>query len=191
MQKLKKIFFDLDDTFFETHPVMRKKLADKGVTIGEGEYITPENGGIHFSEILNSPTFMLDARMRQYAKGTLEYLVQQGYSVGVCTHRGYHELGTRYSRLAMRGLLHVIDHFHVISPMIYPDKIAFLDSVHGAGNYLLVDDKPKWNGAEKLPDNIMLFNQGWNKHIDHPYRIESFQRRHFLKTLRQMQLTID
>lgn len=188
---LKKIFFDLDDTFFETHPEMRKLLFAKGVIIGEGEYITPENGGTAFSDILNNPTFMLSAPMRRYAQNILEHLNDVGHSIGVCTHRGYHDLGSRYSRLAMRGMLHRIDHFHVINPTVYPDKVAFLDSVHGAGNYLLVDDKPKWNGAQQLPSNIMLFTQGWNEHIDHPYRISSFQRRHFLKTLRQMQLTVD
>lgn len=190
----KIIYVDLDDTGFRTHLFMNLYLQGYGIMVGKS-YITPENGKQPFVDMLASGEFMLKVDMQDYFIQTLSMLLREGFSLGVCTHRGYHEKGERFTRKAMAKHLSMFDHFHVLNPAEHPDKITFLNNLHGEDGYILIDDNPRTVVRDNftrvgqysaLPANVMLFNQPWNEHIDHPHRISSFDRNHFLENLLPM-----
>lgn len=187
--ELKPIYVDLDDTGFRTHLYMNLHLQGHGIMV-EDRYITPEIGGKPFVDMLESGRFMLEVDMNDYFIQTLSFLLREGFSLGVCTHRGYHEKGERYTRKALAPHLSMFDHIHVLNPAEHPDKIAFLNSIHGEDGYYLIDDNPRTQvtnnftrvgDVSALPKNVLLFTQPWNAHIDHPHRISSFDRQHFLE----------
>lgn len=192
---IKHIFFDMDDTAFDTHNFMLCYLMNWGIYPGTDTYITPENGHEPFVEMLEDGRFMLEANMRDYFIQTVALLVREGFSVGICTHRGYHAKGERNTRKALEKHLSLFDHIDVLDSRQHPDKIAYLNEKYGEGTWILVDDNPVTAVRDKftrvgeqlvLPRNILLFTKGWNTHIDHPHRIESFDRQHFLSKLRPM-----
>lgn len=189
---IKYIFFDMDDTAFDTHTFMLCYLMNWGIYPGTDTYITPKNGKQPFIDMLEDGSFMLKADMRPYFIQTVAMLVRDGFSVGICTHRGYHDKGERYTRKSLSKHLSLFDHIHCLSSREYPDKIAYLNEKYGEGTWILVDDNPvtavrdSFTGVgipPVLPKNVLLFNKGWNAHVDHPHRIESFDRKHFLKNL--------
>lgn len=189
---IKYIFFDMDDTAFDTHAFMLCYLMNWGIYPGTDTYITPKNGKQPFIDMLEDGSFMLKADMRPYFIQTVAMLVRDGFSVGICTHRGYHDKGERYTRKSLSKHLSLFDHIHCLSSREYPDKIAYLNEKYGEGTWILVDDNPvtavrdSFTGVgipPVLPKNVLLFSKGWNAHVDHPHRIESFDRKHFLKNL--------
>lgn len=192
---IKWIFFDADDTAFDTHNFMLCHLMNWGIYPGTDTYITPENGKQPFVDMLASGDFMLHANMRPYFIQTVAMLVREGFSVGICTHRGYHEKGERNTRKVLAPHLSMFDHIHCLDSREHPDKIAFLDEKYGKGTYILVDDNPITAVRDSytrvgehltLPKNVLLFDKGWNMHVDHPHRISSFDRRHFLRNFLTM-----
>jgi hypothetical protein len=185
MTDVNLIIFDLDDCGIVTHPVIRNKLLKLGIDVGDN-YITKENGGQEFLDILAEGRFMLETKFREFFIPTVSMLLRAGFSIGICTHRGYHERGERYTLKALAKHRSMFDYIHVINPYDHPDKIAYLDTLHGPDTYILVDDKPKFYSDGTCGSNVLLFTQPWNEHYNHEHRISSFDRQHFLENLLPM-----
>lgn len=183
----KPFFFDLDDCVFDTHGFFRDELSSKfGIHIPEGEYISIGNGGEEFDSMLDSAKFMLELDIRPGVIEVLRMLQSLEVPMGICTHRGYNEKGYDYTEQSLRS--HKIRHFftdlHVINPLRVPDKVAYLNQT--IGEYRLLDDRPKYGAENSLPDNVILFTQKWNEHVDHKYRIDSFNMDHFFSVVKSM-----
>lgn len=185
---IKDIVVDLDDTAFATYPYFDQELKSRGVDC-QGQYFTAHNGGPHFLEMLSDASFMLHVPLRPFVANTLDLLRARGHVVHVCTHRGYTDKGLQYTvkSLEKNNLQGLISRLHVIDPYKISDKLEYLNKAFGHNNFILVDDKPIFDKAKPLPNNVLLQNQFWNSHIPHPYRIDTFERDEFFGVLEQMQ----
>lgn len=185
---IRDIVIDLDDTAFATYPYFDQELKRRGVDC-QGHYLTAANGGPHFLEMLAAAEFMLHVPLRPFVANTLDLLRASGRCVHVCTHRGYSDKGHEYTvkSLEQNNLNGLIGRLHVINPYEIADKLEYLHQVFGHDNFILVDDKPIFDQSRPLPSNVLLQSQSWNSHIQHPYRIETFERDEFFDAIEQMQ----
>ena len=185
---IRDLVIDLDDTAFATYPYFDQYLKSRGVDC-QGHYFTAKNGGPHFLEMLSDGSFMRHVPLRPFVANTLDLLQGMGYRLHVCTHRGYHADGYVNTCTSLHNNKINVVSLHVINPYSEDtkDKLVYLQKTFGHNNFILIDDKPIFDQSRPLPQNVMLQTQFWNTHIQHPYRIETFERDEFLGVLDLMQ----
>ncbi|AQT28682.1 hypothetical protein YOLOSWAG_204 [Erwinia phage vB_EamM_Yoloswag] len=186
---IQDIVIDLDDTAFATYHYFDQQLKSRGIDC-QGHYITTVNGGPHFLELLDDAKFMRQLNLMPFVANTLDLLRDRGYRLTICTHRGYHADGRKETLISLEHhrIRHHFETIHVIDPKTHNNKLTYLREQFGHDKFILVDDKPVFDSAEPLASNVLLRTQFWNTHIDHPFRISSFERDEFFRTLNAMQL---
>lgn len=168
---IKYFILDVDDSLVDTEGAICKIiLDDHGFECPADTYLDPSNTNGHHPVVIGEAKFM---RTAIPFPGTLELfkaiptLHAMGARFPICTHRGYHAEGYNHTLalLTQHGMEQYIDEIHVLDYNVIPDKVTYLDNIYGAGNYLLFDDRPRFDQSHALPDHIWLYDRPWNQHI--------------------------
>lgn len=169
--KVKHFIYDVDDTMVDCNgELVRIIERDYKFVCPPATYLNHDNSNGHHAAVLASAEFMRTAPMLAHAKELLVGLVDikaRGFNNHICTHRGYHTDALKHTTdmLADYDATHLFDDIHILDFNTTPDKVAYLDSVYGAGTYLLFDDRPRYDQTGELPEHIWLFDQPWNQHM--------------------------
>jgi hypothetical protein len=165
------IFFDLDDTLFDTSATLRYQLktlfnqeypanpfAPNYKTSPELYKLIGEASNMAISE-LYVPLQNINSWMRD----------MRGYydvKFGICSHRGFTPLGEKYSTMRFRELGLTWDYLHFIKSEEHPNKIDFLNTTYPGENWILVDDRPLRDNSIPVPKNCLVMDQIWNQSLD-------------------------
>lgn len=165
---LDAVALDWDDTINATFIPLRKAVVDAGYPVPTPDvYLTTENTNGGLDVALASGEFM---RVRESRYGDLYLtqailkLQQAGVAVGICTHRGFHENASELSEEAFATLGWKPNFIIILDPANQPDKVAVLTERFGE-NFVLVDDRPRWDAKHALPKNVWLMDQPWNRDV--------------------------
>jgi len=168
--RARHIALDWDDTLNNTYIGLRNACAEAGAVLPEdGVFLTNENTQGILDGVLKAGDYMSERHVREHD----DLLTQQiqraqglGISVGICSHRGYIPNALEKSQPAFDQLNWKPDFIILLDPYKTPNKLAVLDDTFGAGQYLLADDRPKWDSEEPLPCEVVLMDQAWNGDIE-------------------------
>lgn len=164
------IALDWDDTLNNTYIGLRNACAAAGAVLPVGGvFLTNENTQGILDGVLKSGDYMSERHVREHD----DLLTQQiqraqalGISVGICSHRGYIPNALEKSQPAFDQLKWKPDFVILLDPYKTPNKLKVLDETFGVGQYLLADDRPKWDSEEPLPCEVVLMDQAWNVDIE-------------------------
>lgn len=163
--------FDVDDTGAKTHPFYVKHFRENfDIELPKDVYATPENAGPHFYDFVNSGYFLDKVEMYEGFAEAIFQIKRDGHSASVCSHRGYHPMGMSKTRkLFGQELWNQFDNHYFLDPLRTPNKMDFLESVI-EGPFVILDDRPHFSSELDPEDynNIVLFDQPWNKHLPFP-----------------------
>lgn len=163
------VFFDLDDTVFDTFPVLRRMVFEMtGFRPHSEAYLTPGNTEGHLATVLEDASFMGQTPLRPGYENIREWMLDMllrypSLRFAGATHRGYHPDAERKSKPIMDEVDFPFVEVVYIDPSVNPDKAKFLSEKHS--EFLLVDDRPRFDGGGVLPPNVILIDQPWNKEI--------------------------
>lgn len=167
------IGIDLDDSLYDTCAEMHRILReDYGYNAPRDCYLTTGNTDGLLEEILESPTFMVDAQLRKefaFLVGTLNRLNRDWkrvVKIQFITHRGYHKDGPALTEQALRrdNLQHIDVIF--LNPAEHSDKMAWLLEHQPQYDHILFDDRPCHNfeqGTQSAVDSVYVMDQPWNR----------------------------
>lgn len=164
-----ELFFDLDDTLFNTHFEFRKYLLeDYGFVAPVDQYLTLANTGGLVQHVLNNPLFMLTTEpfeCKLKLMREIKHNFKDRVSINFCTHRGYHPDAERYTTESLRIHQMEFDKQIFLNPYKIPDKMQHLRETLKLDNLMLIDDNPFFDKDFKEYDKaIYLVDKPWNKH---------------------------
>lgn len=162
------IIFDLDDTGLKTHPWLIQHLKEThGDDLPIDQYLTKDNGGTGFLGLMESGLFLDKVEFQDNFITFVETVIEFGYPVGICSHRGYHPMGQILTRkLFTQQQWDMFTYRFFLDPIVTPDKLEFLHDVIDEP-FILFDDRPHFKSEYNIEDadNIILFDQPWNKNL--------------------------
>ncbi len=164
-----EVFFDLDDTLFNTHAEFRKYLLeDYGFVAPEDQYLTLANTGGLIQHILNHPQFMLTTEpcvSKLKLLDSIKHNFGDKVTINFCTHRGYHPEAENYTARSLKVHQLEFDKQVFLDPYKIPDKMRYLRETFVTSNLMLIDDNPFFDKDFKGYDkDTYLIDKPWNKH---------------------------
>lgn len=163
------IFFDLDDTLFDTVSALTHQLKTlfnqdyPPNPFAPGYKVSPELYKL-VGECSNMAISKLYPEFTDLGQWMTTMREHYGVQFGVCTHRGFSPLGAIYSRQRFKELGLVWDYEYFITSEEHPSKIDYLNSQHPDSNWVLIDDRPLRDSA-LVPKNCLVLDQVWNQHL--------------------------
>lgn len=178
------LFFDADDSLFDTDRWMRNYVAH-GYPHKLAEFdsrsemkLTNVIGASAEKLLLEDATFMHQAKPMAGADFMLKVLDAVNYPYAVCTHRGYHKRGHEFTVRALSTL--TSRHVPVYALDMHVSKHEYIESLIHQGNtdyssYLLVDDNHiPWDTSLMCLDSRrwssqICVDQKWNREVVYGY----------------------
>lgn len=171
MTDVLNIYFDLDDTLFDTISELRKYLLNNhGFVSPVDSFLTLENTNGLIQHVLDNPMFMKTVNPYPEMVDLLNNIRNEygnSVSINCCSHRGYHPLGVQYTlSLLLKHNLHFDDKVF-LNPYKDPDKIKYLRSSVNTNNLMLIDDNPKFDVSDETYDvDVYVIDKPWNNTLD-------------------------
>lgn len=175
------IYFDIDDTLFNTRDALVRAIAKEGYLVEHQEYIGNHNCD---SDILNRvhsnpASFLFDAEIFEGVYEFLAWLRANDVKLGVCSHRGMFAEGRDITvdQLARHDLLKFFDGDQLWFPH-HEHKLEYLDGASRISGvvpkqYMLVDDAPihRFLTEGNIPmlrsslGSVVVFDRPWNQNV--------------------------